>query len=165
MPIWCPAVAKAEWVLSAVETKNFGKINSITKLHLVGISTESPKKGTDYFKIFYQNIRGLRKKAGELRSHLYSDFPHVLCLTQYHLKDLQQGEASYWKLEVRSPLLQTATWKKCGVVTVVPKLARSWVYTYYVNFLTNVVLRSYKRKNGSCCRISKKSDIVYNFGI
>jgi len=48
-----------------------------------------PKKGIDYFNIFYQNIRGLGKKARELLSHLHPDFPHVLCLTKHHLKDLQ----------------------------------------------------------------------------
>ena len=34
------------------------------------------KKGTVYFKIFYQNIRGLGKKAEELLSHLHPDFPN-----------------------------------------------------------------------------------------
>ena len=43
-------------------------------------------KGTVYFKVFYQNIRGLGKKTGELLSHLHPDFPHVLCLTEHHLK-------------------------------------------------------------------------------
>ena len=33
------------------------------------------KKGTVYFKIFHQNIRGLGKKAEELLSHLHPDFP------------------------------------------------------------------------------------------
>jgi hypothetical protein len=31
-------------------------------------------KGTVYFKIFHQNIRGLGKKAGDLLSHLHPDF-------------------------------------------------------------------------------------------
>jgi len=48
-----------------------------------------PNKGTSCFKTFHQNIRGLGKKAGELLSHLHPDFPHVLCLTQHHLKYLQ----------------------------------------------------------------------------
>jgi hypothetical protein len=41
-------------------------------------------KGIALFKIFHQNIRGLGKKAGKLLSHLYLDFPHVLCLTEHH---------------------------------------------------------------------------------
>jgi hypothetical protein len=43
-------------------------------------------KGTAYFKIFNHNIRGLLKKSGELLSHLHPDFPHVLYLTEHHLK-------------------------------------------------------------------------------
>ena len=50
-----------------------------------------PNKGTIYFKIFYQNMRGLEKKTGEVLSHLHPDFPHVLCLTERHLKYLQLG--------------------------------------------------------------------------
>ena len=46
-------------------------------------------RGTIYFKIFHQNIRGLGKKAKELLSHLHPDFPHVLCKTEHHLKYLQ----------------------------------------------------------------------------
>ena len=34
-------------------------------------------------------IRGLGKKAEDLVSHLHPDFPHVLCLTEHHLKYLQ----------------------------------------------------------------------------
>ena len=43
-------------------------------------------KGTIYFKIYNKNIRGLGKKACELLSHLHPNFPHVLCLTEHHLK-------------------------------------------------------------------------------
>ena len=43
-------------------------------------------KSTTYFKLFHQNIRGLGKKAGEPLSHLHPDSPHVLCLTEHHLK-------------------------------------------------------------------------------
>jgi len=44
-------------------------------------------KGTIYFKIYQQNIRGLgKKKACELLSYLHPDFPHVLCLKEHHLK-------------------------------------------------------------------------------
>jgi len=50
---------------------------------------KKPKKGTVYFKIFHQNIRGLEKKAEELLTHLHPDFPHVMCLTEHHLKYIQ----------------------------------------------------------------------------
>jgi hypothetical protein len=46
-------------------------------------------KGITYFKIYHQNNRGLGKKHRELLSHLHPDFPHVLCLTEHHLKHLQ----------------------------------------------------------------------------
>ena len=45
-----------------------------------------PIKSTTYFKFFHQNVRGLEKKAGEPLSHLHPDSPHVLCLTEHHLK-------------------------------------------------------------------------------
>jgi len=50
---------------------------------------KKPKKGTLYFKNFYQNIRGLGKKAGELLPNMHPGFPHVMCLTEHHLKYLQ----------------------------------------------------------------------------
>jgi hypothetical protein len=59
-----------------------------SKINL-NLNLNQPRKDTVYFKIFYQNIRGLGKKARELLSHLHPDFPHVLCLTEYHLIDLQ----------------------------------------------------------------------------
>ena len=48
--------------------------------------TNQPIKSTTYFKLFQQNVRGLGKKAGEPLSHLHPDSPHVLCLTEHHLK-------------------------------------------------------------------------------
>ena len=43
-------------------------------------------KGTIYFKIYHHNVRVLGNKAWELLSHLHPVFPHVLCLTEHHLK-------------------------------------------------------------------------------
>jgi hypothetical protein len=37
------------------------------------------------FKIFHQNIRGLKNKCNELLCHLEDQTPHVLCLTEHHL--------------------------------------------------------------------------------
>jgi hypothetical protein len=53
--------------------RNFHKINPTNK-------------GTAYFKTYHQNIRRLGKKPRELLSHLHPGFPHVLCLTEHHLK-------------------------------------------------------------------------------
>jgi hypothetical protein len=38
------------------------------------------------FSVFHQNIRGLLNKSEEIISSLSPDFPHVLCLTEHHLK-------------------------------------------------------------------------------
>jgi hypothetical protein len=64
---------------SHAKTKKDGHSHKVNQLN----------KGTVYFKIFHQNIRGLGKKAEELLSHLHPDFLHVLCLTEHHLKYLQ----------------------------------------------------------------------------
>ena len=33
-----------------------------------------------------EDRRGLGKRTGKLLSHLHPDFPHILCLTEHHLK-------------------------------------------------------------------------------
>ena len=72
--------------------KNFGFKNDCgTKNNILGTKLNQPKKGTVHFKLFHQNIRGLGNKAEELLSHLHPDFPHVLCLTEHHLKKTQLG--------------------------------------------------------------------------
>ena len=38
-------------------------------------------------KIFHQNIRGLGNKTNELYCHLHHDFPHVLCISEHHLRE------------------------------------------------------------------------------
>ena len=43
----------------------------------------------NFFKIFHQNVRSLRGKHQELLSHLFLNLPHVLCLTEHHLKALE----------------------------------------------------------------------------
>jgi len=53
--------------------KRYHKVNQINK-------------GTIYFKIYHLNIRGLGKKACELFKSFASKLPHVLCLTEHHLK-------------------------------------------------------------------------------
>jgi exonuclease III len=35
--------------------------------------------------LYHQNIRGINNKTEELLSQWESKFPHVLCLTEYHL--------------------------------------------------------------------------------
>jgi len=39
------------------------------------------------FRIFHQNIRGLKSKVDELSNSLFPDYPNIMCLTEHHLKD------------------------------------------------------------------------------
>jgi len=41
------------------------------------------------FKIFHQNIRGLKSKVDELPNSLLPDYPNILCLTEHHLKNFE----------------------------------------------------------------------------
>ena len=38
------------------------------------------------FTIYYQNICGLKGKIDELISSMSPNFPHILCLSEHHLK-------------------------------------------------------------------------------
>ena len=49
------------------------------------------KVKSEFIKIFHQNIRSLRNKTQELLSHMYPDLPHVMCLTEHHLKSQEGG--------------------------------------------------------------------------
>ena len=41
------------------------------------------------FQIFHQNIRGLKGKANELMLQLLAEAPHLICLTEHHLKNYE----------------------------------------------------------------------------
>ena len=49
-------------------------------------NTSKPMNSKNLFKIFHQNIRGLKSKVDELSNSLWPDYPHILCLTEHHLK-------------------------------------------------------------------------------
>ena len=38
-----------------------------------------------YLTIYHQNVGSLRKKANELLSHVYSEPPHIICITEHHM--------------------------------------------------------------------------------
>jgi hypothetical protein len=40
------------------------------------------------FKIFHQDIRGLKRKINELIVSFLNEEPNVICLTEHHLIDL-----------------------------------------------------------------------------
>ena len=43
----------------------------------------------NHFTVYHQNIRGLKNKINELLISLSEEMPHVLCLTEHHLKDYE----------------------------------------------------------------------------
>jgi len=43
----------------------------------------------NFFKIFHQNIRGLKSKVDELSNSLFPDYPNIMCLTEHHRKDYE----------------------------------------------------------------------------
>ena len=38
-------------------------------------------------KVYHQNVRGLKDKLNLLSNSFYSEFIHIICLTEHHLKD------------------------------------------------------------------------------
>ena len=38
------------------------------------------------FKVYHQNVRGLKGKINEFMFSLLSELPHITCLTEHHLK-------------------------------------------------------------------------------
>jgi hypothetical protein len=41
----------------------------------------------NFFKIYHQNIRGLKGKTNEIMLSLLTEAPHLICLTEHHLKN------------------------------------------------------------------------------
>ena len=41
------------------------------------------------FKVFHQNIRGLKSKADELSTSPFPNYPHIICLTEHHRRDCE----------------------------------------------------------------------------
>jgi regulator of RNase E activity RraB len=39
------------------------------------------------FKVYHQNIRGIRNKTNELINSLLPELPKILCITEHHLKE------------------------------------------------------------------------------
>jgi len=65
------------------------------------LSTEVPPKSKAKTKLppqlkdsvplmfYHQNIQSLRGKVNELLSQLYPTFPHILCLSEHHMKHVE----------------------------------------------------------------------------
>ena len=61
------------------------------------------KDGSNNLKVCHQNIRGLRGKVSQLSYILYSELPHMICITEHHLKDFEMDMMSleYYKLDIK----------------------------------------------------------------
>jgi hypothetical protein len=53
------------------------------------INTKKLTNSRKLFKIFHQNIRGLKSKVDDLSNAPFPDYPHIMCLTEHHLKDYE----------------------------------------------------------------------------
>ena len=60
----------------------------MNKVHSLKNDTNTIKltNSKNLFKIFYQNIRGLKSKVDELSNSLFPIYPNIMCLTEHHLK-------------------------------------------------------------------------------
>jgi 5-formaminoimidazole-4-carboxamide-1-beta-D-ribofuranosyl 5'-monophosphate synthetase len=45
-------------------------------------------------KVYHQNIPGLKHKTNELHSSLHLDLPHIICVTENHLNQLELDNIS-----------------------------------------------------------------------
>jgi hypothetical protein len=50
--------------------------------------------GANPMILFHQNICGLRKKVDKLISSVHSNLPHILCLSENHLRQFKLGQVS-----------------------------------------------------------------------
>jgi len=58
------------------------------------------KDSSNNLKVYHQNIRGLRGKLNQLSNILYSELPHIICITERYLKDFEMEMMSieYYKV-------------------------------------------------------------------
>ena len=75
----------------------------VNKVHSLKNDTNTIKltNSKNLFKIFHQNIRGLKSKADELSNFLFPDYPNIMCFTEHHLKDyeIDNLRIDHFKLE------------------------------------------------------------------
>jgi len=81
---------------------NSSEVNNKKIDAMYNISKNIVKKSVDYpvhtydvnLRIFHQNISGLHKEADELTIHWGDKFPHILCITEHHLREYEVGKTS-----------------------------------------------------------------------
>ena len=61
------------------------------------------KDSSNNLKVYHQNIRSLRRKLSQLSNILYSELPHIICITEHHLKDFEMDMMTieYYKLDAK----------------------------------------------------------------
>jgi exonuclease III len=52
-------------------------------------NTKKQTNSKNLFKIFHQNIRGLKSTVDELSNSFFPDYPHITCLNEHHLKNYE----------------------------------------------------------------------------
>ena len=57
-------------------------------------------------KIYHQNIRGLKGKTNEIMLLLLTETPHLICLTEHHLKNYEIDAAPISNYKQRCKILQ-----------------------------------------------------------
>jgi hypothetical protein len=76
------------------------------------------------FRIYHQNIRGLKGKTSELMLHLLTEAPHLICVTEHHLKYFEMDGTPVPKQMVHPSLADGAPIPK---QMVHPSLNTNWV--------------------------------------
>jgi exonuclease III len=84
------------------------------------INTIKPTNSKNLYKIFPQNIRGLESKVDELSNSLLPDYPSIMCLTEYHLRDHEIGNLSINQFQLGSKFYRHDL-KNGGVCIFVPE--------------------------------------------
>jgi exonuclease III len=62
--------------------------NEIFSMHRHDLSDKNDDTN-NLFKIYHQNIRGLKGKTDELMLPLLTEAPHLICVTEHHLKNYE----------------------------------------------------------------------------
>jgi hypothetical protein len=61
----------------------------VNKINNVIVNSLNQVISNTSLKVVHQNIRGLRNKYNELYCHLSHDLPHIICMSEHHLKDFK----------------------------------------------------------------------------
>jgi hypothetical protein len=75
--------------LNSTSTVGNQGYNNLSKLsHSNRLNNKSGKSCAEqnYLKLFHQSICGLKSKINELLSSLYPNLPHIICISEHHLR-------------------------------------------------------------------------------